>query len=142
MRRLENKGPIIKQVFLFVVYSYTMNAPVCTLNRLSGIAHEYIRNFVVRVSIFFFNTHIYSLTKKKKNDYRPKRLTTFIVRFYLPIFFIQEIPIVVAGNKLDLASTHREVQIEDVSEWVFCELPKLRSVELAKISGRDVENWM
>uniref|UniRef100_A0A1B0GNW7 Uncharacterized protein n=1 Tax=Phlebotomus papatasi TaxID=29031 RepID=A0A1B0GNW7_PHLPP len=37
----------------------------------------------------------------------------------------QEIPIVIAGNKLDLASTHREVKIEDVSEWVFCELPKL-----------------
>ena len=38
----------------------------------------------------------------------------------------QEIPFVVAGNKLDLASTHREVTIEDVSEWVYCELPKLR----------------
>lgn len=40
----------------------------------------------------------------------------------------QEIPIVVAGNKLDLTSTHREVRIEDVSEWVYCELPKLRFV--------------
>lgn len=38
----------------------------------------------------------------------------------------QDIPIVVAGNKLDLTSTHREVRIEDVSEWVYCELPKLR----------------
>lgn len=47
----------------------------------------------------------------------------------LCLFFVQEIPIVVAGNKLDLASTHREVQIGDVSEWVFCELPKLRSVQ-------------
>lgn len=37
----------------------------------------------------------------------------------------QEIPIVVAGNKLDLASS-REVTIEDASEWVYCELPKLR----------------
>lgn len=37
-----------------------------------------------------------------------------------------EIPIVIVGNKLDLTSTHREVNIEDVSEWVFCELPKLR----------------
>lgn len=41
---------------------------------------------------------------------------------------MQDIPIVVAGNKLDLATTHREVRIEDVSEWVFCELPKLRWV--------------
>lgn len=40
----------------------------------------------------------------------------------------QEIPIVVAGNKLDLAGSHREVKIEDVSEWVYCELPKLRLV--------------
>ncbi|CAG9837656.1 unnamed protein product [Diabrotica balteata] len=38
----------------------------------------------------------------------------------------QEIPIVIAGNKLDLTSTHREIPIEDVSEWVYCELPKLR----------------
>ncbi|XP_031641013.1 GTP-binding protein Di-Ras2 [Contarinia nasturtii] len=48
----------------------------------------------------------------------------------------QEIPIVVAGNKLDLASTHREVQIEDVSEWVFCELPKLR-VKVIECSAKD-----
>lgn len=40
----------------------------------------------------------------------------------------QEIPIVVAGNKFDLATSHREVRIEDVSEWVYCELPKLRYV--------------
>lgn len=55
--------------------------------------------------------------------------------FQLPIFrplipssvhLVQDIPIVIAGNKLDLSSTHREVRIEDVSEWVFCTLPKLR----------------
>lgn len=40
----------------------------------------------------------------------------------------QEIPIVVAGNKSDLARTHREVALEDVSEWVYCELPRLRYV--------------
>lgn len=34
----------------------------------------------------------------------------------------------IAGNKMDLSSTHREVRIEDVSEWVFCTLPKLRWV--------------
>lgn len=34
----------------------------------------------------------------------------------------------IAGNKLDLASSHREVQIEDVSDWVYCELPKLRYI--------------
>lgn len=48
--------------------------------------------------------------------------------FYFIFIFLKEIPIVIAGNKLDLASTHREVTIEDVSEWVYCELPKLRFV--------------
>ncbi|KAH1008682.1 hypothetical protein HUJ05_009217 [Dendroctonus ponderosae] len=38
----------------------------------------------------------------------------------------QDIPIVVAGNKLDLTTSQREITIEDVSEWVYCELPKLR----------------
>lgn len=58
----------------------------------------------------------------------------FSFEFFL--HFMQEIPIVVAANKLDLASTHREIQIGDVSEWVFCELPKLRSVELANECSR------
>lgn len=48
----------------------------------------------------------------------------------------QDIPIVVAGNKLDLTSTHREVRIEDVSEWVYCELPKLR-VKVLECSAKD-----
>ncbi|XP_046993598.1 GTP-binding protein Di-Ras1 [Schistocerca americana] len=51
----------------------------------------------------------------------------------------QEIPIVVAGNKLDLAATHREVAIEDVSEWLFCELPKLRA-KVLECSARDDYN--
>lgn len=56
-----------------------------------------------------------------------KYVNIFSGIIYVFIYSItQDIPIVVAGNKLDLASTHREVQIEDVSEWVFCELPKLR----------------
>lgn len=38
----------------------------------------------------------------------------------------QEIPIVVAGNKLDLAVSKRQVRVEDASEWLFCSLPKLR----------------
>ncbi|XP_049818706.1 GTP-binding protein Di-Ras2 [Aethina tumida] len=48
----------------------------------------------------------------------------------------QEIPIVFAGNKLDLTSTHREISKEDVSEWVHCELPKLR-VKLFECSAKD-----
>jgi hypothetical protein len=31
------------------------------------------------------------------------------------------------GNKFDLAEDHRQVPKEDVAEWVFCELPKLRT---------------
>ncbi|KAK5642000.1 hypothetical protein RI129_008167 [Pyrocoelia pectoralis] len=48
----------------------------------------------------------------------------------------QDVPIVVAGNKLDLTTTHREVRIEDVSEWVYCELPKLR-VKVLEVSAKD-----
>ncbi|KAK7794210.1 hypothetical protein R5R35_012534 [Gryllus longicercus] len=51
----------------------------------------------------------------------------------------QEIPIVVAGNKLDLAASHREVPLEDVSEWLFCELPKLRA-KVMECSAKDDYN--
>ncbi|KAG8034843.1 hypothetical protein G9C98_007919 [Cotesia typhae] len=51
----------------------------------------------------------------------------------------QEVPIVVAGNKLDLASVRREVPIEDVSEWLFCELPKLRA-KVMECSAKDDYN--
>ncbi|KAH0553814.1 GTP-binding protein Di-Ras2 [Cotesia glomerata] len=51
----------------------------------------------------------------------------------------QEVPIVVAGNKLDLASVRREVPIEDVSEWLFCDLPKLRA-KVMECSAKDDYN--
>ncbi|XP_026481112.1 GTP-binding protein Di-Ras2-like [Ctenocephalides felis] len=51
----------------------------------------------------------------------------------------QEVPIVIAGNKLDLAPTHREVRIEDVSEWVYCELPRLRA-KVLECSAKDDYN--
>ncbi|XP_063994002.1 GTP-binding protein Di-Ras2 [Diachasmimorpha longicaudata] len=51
----------------------------------------------------------------------------------------QEVPIVVAGNKLDLASARREVPIEDASEWLFCELPKLRA-KIMECSAKDDYN--
>lgn len=40
----------------------------------------------------------------------------------------QVLPIVVAGNKLDLPPDHRRVTVEDASEWLYCELPKMRLV--------------
>ncbi|XP_049309167.1 GTP-binding protein Di-Ras2-like isoform X1 [Bactrocera dorsalis] len=39
----------------------------------------------------------------------------------------QDIPIVIAGNKSDLANTQREVRLEEVTDWVYCELPRLRA---------------
>lgn len=33
----------------------------------------------------------------------------------------------IAGNKSDLATSHREIVLEDVSEWLYCELPKMRA---------------
>jgi GTPase SAR1 family protein len=40
----------------------------------------------------------------------------------------QEIPIVVAGNKIDMPALHREVRMDEVTDWLFCEMPKLRFV--------------
>ncbi|XP_070489778.1 GTP-binding protein Di-Ras2 isoform X2 [Chironomus tepperi] len=51
----------------------------------------------------------------------------------------QEIPIVIAGNKSDLIESNREVRIEDVSEWVYCELPKLK-VKVMECSAKDNYN--
>uniref|UniRef100_A0A1B0FFN2 GTP-binding protein Di-Ras2 n=1 Tax=Glossina morsitans morsitans TaxID=37546 RepID=A0A1B0FFN2_GLOMM len=42
----------------------------------------------------------------------------------------QDIPIVIAGNKSDLAKTHQEVKLEEVTDWVYCELPRLRAKAL------------
>ncbi|XP_058053212.1 GTP-binding protein Di-Ras1 [Anopheles bellator] len=53
----------------------------------------------------------------------------------------QDIPMVIVGNKYDLTGTHREVRIEDVSEWVFCELPKLK-VKVLECSAKDDYNIM
>ncbi|XP_054159333.1 ras-related protein Rap-1b-like [Oppia nitens] len=39
----------------------------------------------------------------------------------------QEIPIIFVGNKCDLSDEFKEVPKEDMAEWVFCELPKLRT---------------
>lgn len=33
----------------------------------------------------------------------------------------------VAGNKSDLATSHREIALEDVSTWLHCDLPKMRA---------------
>lgn len=41
--------------------------------------------------------------------------------------YVQEIPIVIAGNKSDLATSHREIALDDVSEWLYCDLPKMRA---------------
>ncbi|KAL1128864.1 hypothetical protein AAG570_013398 [Ranatra chinensis] len=51
----------------------------------------------------------------------------------------QQVPIVVAGNKLDMAPSHREVPLEDVSEWLYCELPRLRT-KLVECSAKDNYN--
>ncbi|KAH8304518.1 GTP-binding protein Di-Ras2 [Drosophila kikkawai] len=51
----------------------------------------------------------------------------------------QDIPIVIAGNKADLASTHREVKLEEVTDWVFCELPRLRA-KVLECSAKEDSN--
>ncbi|KAH9526581.1 hypothetical protein DERF_000656 [Dermatophagoides farinae] len=52
----------------------------------------------------------------------------------------QEVPIVFVGNKQDLDGEHkRSVQKEDVAEWIFCELPKLRA-KLMECSAKNSQN--
>ncbi|XP_014257536.1 GTP-binding protein Di-Ras2 isoform X2 [Cimex lectularius] len=53
----------------------------------------------------------------------------------------QEVPIVLAGNKLDLADGQREVPLEDVSEWLYCTLPKLRTklLECSAKTGLNIQ---
>lgn len=51
----------------------------------------------------------------------------------------QDIPIVIAGNKSDLSLSHREVRLEEVSDWVNCELPKLRT-KVLECSAKDDYN--
>ncbi|KAF7990716.1 hypothetical protein HCN44_000521 [Aphidius gifuensis] len=51
----------------------------------------------------------------------------------------QEVPIVFAGNKLDLTPARREIPIADVSEWLFCELPKMRT-KVMECSAKDDYN--
>ncbi|KAI4492053.1 hypothetical protein M0802_010061 [Mischocyttarus mexicanus] len=62
-----------------------------------------------------------------------------IIIIIIIYIYIQEVPIVIAGNKYDLAQTRREVPIEDVSEWLFCELPKLRG-KVMECSAKDGYN--
>ncbi|VVC27824.1 Small GTP-binding protein domain,P-loop containing nucleoside triphosphate hydrolase,Small GTPase [Cinara cedri] len=51
----------------------------------------------------------------------------------------QALPIVVAGNKLDLPADHRRIAVEDASEWLYCELPKMR-VKLIECSAKENVN--
>ncbi|KAH8316662.1 hypothetical protein KR067_012815 [Drosophila pandora] len=51
----------------------------------------------------------------------------------------QDIPIVIAGNKADLATSHREVKLEEVNDWVFCELPRLRA-KVLECSAKEDSN--
>lgn len=51
----------------------------------------------------------------------------------------QDIPIVIAGNKSDLTLSHREVRLEEVTEWVNCELPKIRA-KVLECSAKDDYN--
>ncbi|KAH8372752.1 hypothetical protein KR009_004415 [Drosophila setifemur] len=51
----------------------------------------------------------------------------------------QDIPIVIAGNKADLATSHREVNQEEVTDWLFCELPRLRA-KVLECSAKEDNN--
>lgn len=46
---------------------------------------------------------------------------------FLLHFLFQEIPIIFVGNKSDVGLEERLVLKEDVAEWVFCEMPKMKT---------------
>ncbi|OQR77344.1 GTP-binding protein Rhes-like, partial [Tropilaelaps mercedesae] len=50
-----------------------------------------------------------------------------------------ELPIVVCGNKSDTPELRREVSKQDVSEWLYCELPRLKT-KLVECSAKDGSN--
>ncbi|XP_033251480.1 uncharacterized protein LOC117190536 [Drosophila miranda] len=52
---------------------------------------------------------------------------------------LKDIPIVIAGNKADLAPTHWEVKQEEVTDWVFCELLCLRA-KVLECSAKEDSN--
>ncbi|KAG8250476.1 hypothetical protein J6590_100721 [Homalodisca vitripennis] len=78
---------------------------------------------------------VYSITSSE--SYEQVKCCMEEVREQRPDY--QDIPIVVAGNKLDMAMYRREVRVEDVSEWLFCSLPKLRA-KLMECSAKDSYN--
>ncbi|CAL1269836.1 unnamed protein product [Larinioides sclopetarius] len=51
----------------------------------------------------------------------------------------QELPIMVVGNKCDVPDERRQVKKEDVNEWVFCELPKIRA-KIIECSAKENSN--
>lgn len=95
--------------------------------------------FILR--IFFLSSHLRKKTSRIVYSICLINISTNVfISWTIPyIVTRQEVPIVVAGNKLDLATTRREVPIEDVSEWLYCELPKLRA-KIMECSAKDDYN--
>lgn len=95
--------------------------------------------FILR--IFFLSSHLRKKTSRIVYSICLINISTNVfISWTIPYIVIrQEVPIVVAGNKLDLATTRREVPIEDVSEWLYCELPKLRA-KIMECSAKDDYN--
>ncbi|KAK8774045.1 hypothetical protein V5799_011422 [Amblyomma americanum] len=71
------------------------------------------------VKRFLFNTY--------SDRYKPTVEDLFCKEFDLESMTLKEVPIVVAGNKIDLPADRRQVSKEDVAEWLFCDLPRLRA---------------
>ncbi|EEC02760.1 conserved hypothetical protein [Ixodes scapularis] len=83
------------------------------------------------VKRFLFNTYT--------DRYKPTVEDLFCKEFDLDTMTLKEVPIVVVGNKLDLSEDRRQVSKEDVAEWLFCELPRLRA-KFMECSAKDNVN--
>ncbi|GAB6020373.1 hypothetical protein CHUAL_003082 [Chamberlinius hualienensis] len=93
-----------------------------------------------RLSIATANAFLLIYAVDNADSFRAVRQIFEEIREHRPADF-QEIPTMVVGNKTDL-STHtssQAVRKEDVAEWVYCELPRMR-VKVLECSAKTSAN--
>ena len=99
-------------------------------NRLSiASAHAFLLVYSVTDPLSFVTVkHRFEEIREQRPDFQVNLLWGAVYRernqyFNFRFFPLQDIPIVVAGNKVDVV---REIEIEEVEDWVSSQLSKER----------------